>query len=790
MKVRKSAFALAASALFSPLPAAAQTAAVTMEAETMTRSSYAVEGNLIKLTASTGSASKAFNGPSGTYNVQVFVLPENDGTPRLEFYKGATRIHSYTYPVGSGTTVSSYTIDNVALTQGESIRLVGFANAGAWARVDKVVFTPVGSSTPPAAGYTGTPYSGTPVALPKAFKAVDFDKGGEGVAYHDLSAGNAGNLYRTAEGVDIVASADASGGGYAINNFQNGEWLNYSVNVPAAGNYDLAIRAANNGTTGRFHIEVDGVNVTGPISVPATGGWATFQWFGKQAVPLSAGKHVLKVVAEQQYFNMSAVSVLASAGSNPTPVPPATSSPLTIEAESMALSSYAVEGNLIKLTAASGNASKAFAGASGTYNMQVYMLPENDGTPTLELYKGATRIHSYTYPTGNGSTVSSYTINNVALTQGETLKLVGTANGGAWARVDKIVLTPSTGTTPTPTPTPTGGGTPTPTPSACANPSGGYEGFGRNTTGGAGKAVYRVTNLNDSGAGSLRDALSQGNRCVVFDVGGTITLGSDLLVKGANVTIDGFTAASPGITLKGRTLVMQGSSGAGNIVVRGIRHRSTPSGVDAMRVYGASNIVFDHVSVSGFGDGAIDVTEKARDVTIQWSILGNGLSSHNFSSLIKYNTARVSVHHNLYVNSDDRNPHCGGYDGAGSPMAEIVCDVRNNLIWNYRWYGTAVKTYALANVINNYYYTTYAPGAGNTIFLDTGGSAYVSGNYSKNGWNLNGNGNRSTPYSAVSPATTDALTAAQQVLQSAGARGAKFGLDSADQGWVKGITLQ
>jgi pectate lyase len=209
-----------------------------------------------------------------------------------------------------------------------------------------------------------------------------------------------------------------------------------------------------------------------------------------------------------------------------------------------------------------------------------------------------------------------------------------------------------------------------------------------------------------------------------------------------------------------------------------------------MRVYGASNIVFDHVSVSGFGDGAIDVTEKARDVTIQWSILGNGLSSHNFSSLIKYNTARVSVHHNLYVNSDDRNPHCGGYDGAGSPMAEIVCDVRNNLIWNYRWYGTAVKTYALANVINNYYYTTYAPGAGNTIFLDTGGSAYVSGNYSKNGWNLNGNGNRSTPYSAVSPATTDALTAAQQVLQSAGARGAKFGLDSADQGWVKGITLQ
>ena len=117
----------------------------------MTRSSYALDGKLIKLTASTGSASKAFSGPSGTYNVQVYVLPENDGTPRLEFYKGATRIHSYTYPLGSGSTVSSYTINNVALTQGETIRLVGFANADAWARVDKIVFTPVGgSSTPPA----------------------------------------------------------------------------------------------------------------------------------------------------------------------------------------------------------------------------------------------------------------------------------------------------------------------------------------------------------------------------------------------------------------------------------------------------------------------------------------------------------------------------------------------------------------------------------------------------------------------------------------------------------------
>jgi pectate lyase len=333
-----------------------------------------------------------------------------------------------------------------------------------------------------------------------------------------------------------------------------------------------------------------------------------------------------------------------------------------------------------------------------------------------------------------------------------------------------------------------GGGGGMPDLNACANPSSGYEGFGRNTTGGAGQPVYRVTNLNDSGSGSLRDALSRGNRCVVFDVGGTISLSSNLMVKGANVTIDGLTAPSPGITLKGRTLVMQGSSGAGNIVVRGIRSRGTPSGEDAIRVYNASNIVIDRVSVSGFGDGAVDVTEKARDVTIQWSILGNGNPSHNFSNLIGYDASRVTVHHNLYLNSDDRNPYCGR-NGASSLSPETVCDVRNNLIWNYVR-GTAVRAYGTANVVNNYYYTKKDTSAARTVFLDTGASAHVSGNISKNGWNVNGNGNRSSPFAAIAPATTDALTAAKQVVAQAGARGPRFGLDAADQAYIGSISLQ
>ncbi len=88
MTYRKTPVALAAAALCASAPLGSQTASITMEAETMTRSSYALEGSLIKLTASSGSATKTFNGASGTYNIQVRVLLENDGQSTLELYKG------------------------------------------------------------------------------------------------------------------------------------------------------------------------------------------------------------------------------------------------------------------------------------------------------------------------------------------------------------------------------------------------------------------------------------------------------------------------------------------------------------------------------------------------------------------------------------------------------------------------------------------------------------------------------------------------------------------------------
>ncbi len=273
---------------------------------------------------------------------------------------------------------------------------------------------------------------------------------------------------------------------------------------------------------------------------------------------------------------------------------------------------------------------------------------------------------------------------------------------------------------------------------------------------------------------------------MVFDVAGTIPLSGSLVVKGANVTIDGLTAPAPGITLTKATLSVQGGSGASNVVVRGIRVRNTPG--DGISLYNTSNIVLDRVSVSGFGDGAIDVTEKSRNVTLQWSIIGQGASSNNLS-LVKYDTTRVSVHHNLYVNGHDRNPDCERSDGAKSLPSEVVCDVRNNVIWNYGWSGTSIRAYGTGNVINNYYYTSRTSDTGKSVWTTDGGAAYASGNYSANGWNVN-KGNRSTAYSADAPKTTDAVTAAKQVVAQAGARGSRFGLDSVDQNFLGQISIK
>jgi len=138
------------------------------------------------------------------------------------------------------------------------------------------------------------PYKNKVHAIPGTIEAEDFDEGGEGVAYHDLSPGNSGGLYRSTD-VDIAAAAD-SPAGYTLGYVVAGEWLKYTVSVAAAGSYALEARVASQGPGGTFHVEVDGVDATGPVAVPSSGGWQTWTSIAAGNVSLTAGAHVVRVV--------------------------------------------------------------------------------------------------------------------------------------------------------------------------------------------------------------------------------------------------------------------------------------------------------------------------------------------------------------------------------------------------------------------------------------------------------------------------------------------------------------
>ena len=138
------------------------------------------------------------------------------------------------------------------------------------------------------------PPNPTPGTIKVEFEA--YDGGGEGVAYHDTTSGNSGGVYRS-NNVDIQATTD-TGGGYNIAWVKATEWLNYTVSIAAAGTYSFDVRVAANGSGGSFHIEVDGVNKTGSIAVPNTGGWQTWTTVTKTGISISAGTHVFKVVMD------------------------------------------------------------------------------------------------------------------------------------------------------------------------------------------------------------------------------------------------------------------------------------------------------------------------------------------------------------------------------------------------------------------------------------------------------------------------------------------------------------
>ena len=220
----------------------------------------------------------------------------------------------------------------------------------------------------------------------------------------------------------------------------------------------------------------------------------------------------------------------------------------------------------------------------------------------------------------------------------------------------------------------------------------GAEGFGANAQGGRGGDVHEVSNLADSGPGSLRACIeAAGARTCTFRVGGTIDLATALVVRSPYLTIAGQTAPGGGIQLRldqdvatARTPLI--ISDTHDVIVRHLRSRpgANPNaaarpGTDAITIVSSERVILDHVSTAWAPDENINLHLANRNITIQWSIMAEGLLDHSKGLLVcsrGFGCGNITIHHNLIVSNGDRNPQAS-HDGSAG-----IYEFYNNVVHN------------------------------------------------------------------------------------------------------------
>ncbi|KAF5861563.1 hypothetical protein ETB97_012813 [Aspergillus alliaceus] len=318
----------------------------------------------------------------------------------------------------------------------------------------------------------------------------------------------------------------------------------------------------------------------------------------------------------------------------------------------------------------------------------------------------------------------------------------------------------------------------------------GAEGFGANAVGGRGGEIYVVSNLNESGEGSLRDAVSKTDRIVVFSVGGVIKI-TDRIVVSKRVTILGQTAPGDGITVYGNGWSF---SNADDAIVRYIRIRmgkGGSAGKDAMGIAEGKNMIFDHVSVSWGRDETFSINGPASNITIQNSIMAQGLQPHSCGGLMQTDGG-ISLFRNLYIDNKTRNPKVKG-----------INEFTNNVVYNWGGGGAYIaggsEAESFVNIIGNY----FVSGPSTSVTAFTRGNekfhAYVEKNYydSDKDGTLNGSelGVSSTNYGGMDlinnrydyPAVESVLSPADALSYVTKYGGASKVRDSVDQELIEQV---
>lgn len=262
---------------------------------------------------------------AGNYTIQFRVASPTGSTLHATF-GGVDETGTVTIPATGGWQKWTSVTKTVSLAAGTQVMRLVFDGGGM--NINRVTLASASTTASPESG--SGPKGGTASPLPGTVQAEDFDLGGAGVGYADNTPGNCGGKYRTAVDVDIESTTD-SGGGYDIGWTSAGEWLKYTVNLTSAGTYTLTARMASAGSGGTFHVEFNGTNKTGTLTVPNTGGWQTYRDV-TATVSLSAGVQTMRVVFDSNgstgaVGNLNYVKVATATS---TPPPPTTSGKIRI----------------------------------------------------------------------------------------------------------------------------------------------------------------------------------------------------------------------------------------------------------------------------------------------------------------------------------------------------------------------------------------------------------------------------------------------------------------------------